>query len=308
MSRTRGSGWRRRMGVMSGSRASPLGDLVAPCTTLRYTRASGSNPARRPSTYPRHSFQNISKCNLVGLSSNSSCLGFPRSQISLHLLRSTVCLLEDWAPSRRLNRIPKMMKKRKNRNKRATDSRAMVMIPCFNIWPHIWNQKPSLHRHLLIYFAPNSHFDGIWGHIDLQTASITSEIQFEIRLHSDYTELHWNTVYVYVCPNSHIGGLQGRGDLLMTSEVTPDLKFEFISLNNLFSSVYLVFISHLYTISQNLPEKVWHRSFFISLSLPAPSIDLLLLSVLAGKNSIWKYWVTYFHYHFLADFGSWDVS
>ena len=65
----------------------------------------------------------------------------------------------------------------------------------------------------------------------IYTASMTSLIKFDIQF--EMTNLNFAGIYVYDGSNGHYDGLWGHGDLQMTLEVTAELKFEFIGLNNL---------------------------------------------------------------------------
>ena len=78
------------------------------------------------------------------------------------------------------------------------------------------------------------------SHCDHQTASMASDIIFNLRFET--SNLNYPGNYVHVVLNTLFGGLRGHEGLQMTSEVATDLKFEISGLNNPCSSASLASI------------------------------------------------------------------
>ena len=72
-----------------------------------------------------------------------------------------------------------------------------------------------------MHVAFNNHFGGLWGHGNLQTASMASDINFDLRF--EISNLHYPGNYVHVAFNNHFGDLWGHDSLQMTSEIALDL-------------------------------------------------------------------------------------
>ena len=88
--------------------------------------------------------------------------------------------------------------------------------------------NPGVHVHI----ASNSHFDWLWAHGGLQTASkVTSELGIEL------SDLNYPSICVHIASNINFGGLWGHGGLKMTSEVTSDLRIELSDLDYICSHV-----------------------------------------------------------------------
>ena len=108
----------------------------------------------------------------------------------------------------------------------------------YQFWPWIWNKQP------LLPWEPCAccldHFGGLWGHGDLETASMASDVNFNLRF--EISNLNYPGNYVYVVLNTLFGCLRGHEGLQMTSEVATDLKFEISGLNNPCSSASLASI------------------------------------------------------------------
>ena len=82
-----------------------------------------------------------------------------------------------------------------------------------------------------MHVASNSHFGGLWGHGSLKTASMASEVKFELRF--EVSIFNYPGIYVHIASNCHFDGFWGYSDLQTASEAASDLTIELSDLNNL---------------------------------------------------------------------------
>ena len=52
----------------------------------------------------------------------------------------------------------------------------------------------------IAHIAYNSHWDGIWGHDGLQTASMASKVKFDLRF--EISNLNYHGIDVHIASNS----------------------------------------------------------------------------------------------------------
>ena len=83
------------------------------------------------------------------------------------------------------------------------------------------------------------------SHCDHQTASMASDINFDLRI--EISNLYYPEHYVHVAFNIHCGGLLGDGDLWtasMASDINFDLIFEISNLHYPGNYVHVALNNH----------------------------------------------------------------
>ena len=75
---------------------------------------------------------------------------------------------------------------------------------------------------ICVQIAYNSYLSGLWGHDGLQTASMASEVKFDLRF--EISDLNYPDIYAHVASNSHLSGPWGQGSL-QTASMTSKVKF-----------------------------------------------------------------------------------
>ena len=84
---------------------------------------------------------------------------------------------------------------------------------------------------IYVHIASNSHFGGLWGHGSLKTASMASDVKFELRF--EVSIFNYHGISVHIASNCHFDGFWDYSDLQTASEAASDLTIELSDLNNL---------------------------------------------------------------------------